>query len=229
MPGRYMQSQNKNRSRFYILLSVVLIIIIIKWGIPLFMNMVAGNVVVVKPTQKDIFPPQVPILSALPEATNSASVEIDGYTEKDVSVELLLNDVVDKTSKADDSGNFSLNSSLKFGQNRIQVRAKDAAGNESLSDVELINYDNKPITLTISSPADGSEYFGKVSQVVDIKGSIDKTDGQVTVNNSFVQVGHDGSFDYSFPLSSGDNNITVSATDKAGNQDQKTFKLTYTP
>ncbi len=229
MPGRYIRSQSKNKSRFYILLSIVFIIIIAKWGVPMFMNVVAGNVAVVKTKEKDIFPPQTPTISALPESTNSASFEVDGYTEKAVQVELLLNDQTDKVSTADATGAFSFNSNLKFGQNRIQLRATDASGHQSLSDVSLVNYDNKPINLIVSSPADGGEYFGKLNQIIDIKGSIDKPGGQVTINNSFVQVEHDGSFIHSFTLSGGENDLTIVASDKAGNQDQKTIKLTYTP
>lgn len=229
MSGRYKQSQNKSRSRFYIFLSVVFVIVMIKWGIPLFMNMVAGNGAQRVNIDNDIIPPQAPIISALPDATNSARIVIEGYTEAAASVELLLNDQVDKINVADQTGSFVFETSLISGQNRVQIRAKDSKGNESMSQVTLVSYDNKPIELTVSTPKDGSEYFGKINQVIDIKGEVDKAGSQVLINNSFVQVDRSGAFIHRFMLSGGENMIKIVASDKAGNTAEKTLRLIYTP
>lgn len=229
MAGRYKQSKNRNRSRFYILLSVIFVVVMFKWGIPLFVDFVAGNGAVRVNTNKDIIPPQSPVISALPEATNSASLTIDGFTEKGANVELLVNDNIDKINIADETGAFTFESSLISGQNRIQLRAKDSAGNESMSEVSLVVFDNKPIELTMVSPQDGSEYFGKINQVIDIKGEISKSSGQVLINNSFVQVDKTGQFIHRFMLSGGENTIKMVASDKAGNTAEKTLKLIYTP
>ena len=229
MSGRYKQSQKKNKSRYYYLLSIIFVVVMIKWGVPLFMNLVAGSGGQRIDSSKDIIPPQSPIISALTEATNSARLEIDGFTEKGAKVELLVNDTVDKVGKADESGAFIFETILITGQNRIQLRAKDEADNESMSEVFLVQYDNKPINLTISSPKDGSEYFGKLNQVIDIKGEIDKTNGQVLINNSFVMVEKSGAFVHRFMLSGGENLIKVLASDNAGNIAELDFKLFYTP
>ncbi len=229
MSGRYKQSQNKSRSRFYIFLSVVFVIVMFKWGIPLFMNMVAGNGAQRVNTDNDIIPPQAPIISALPDATNSARIVIEGYTEAAASVELLLNDQVEKINVADQTGSFVFETSLISGQNRVQIRAKDSKGNESMSQVTLVSFDNKPIELTVSTPKDGSEYFGKINQVIDIKGEVDKLGSQVLINNSFVQVDRSGAFIHRFMLSGGENMITIMASDKAGNTAEKTLRLIYTP
>ena len=193
------------------------------------MDFVAGNGAVRVNTSKDIIPPQSPIISALPEATNSARVAVEGFTEKGTQVQILVNDIVDKVDIADDSGLFSFETNLIPGLNRIQLRAKDAANNESMSEVTLITFDNKPIELIVVSPKDGSEYFGKINQIIDIKGEINKTDGQVLINNSFVQVDKTGQFVHRFMLSGGENTIKVVASDKAGNTAEKTLKLVYTP
>lgn len=229
MSGRYKQSQNKSRSRFYIFLSVVFVIVMIKWGIPLFMNMVAGNGAQRVNIDNDIIPPQAPIISALPDATNSARIVIEGYTEAAASVELLLNDQVEKINVADQTGSFVFETSLISGQNRVQIRAKDSKGNESMSQVTLVSFDNKPIELTVSTPKDGSEYFGKINQVIDIKGEVDKLGSQVLINNSFVQVDRSGAFIHRFMLSGGENMIKIVASDKAGNTAEKTLRLIYTP
>lgn len=229
MSGRYKQSQNKSRSRFYILLSVVFVVVMFKWGIPLFVNLVAGSGAQRVDTTKDIIPPQSPIISALPEATNSARLYIEGFTEAEANVELILNDQTDKMVKASGTGEFVFDSVLIAGQNKIQLRAKDEAGNESMSEVTMIEYDNKPIELTIASPSDGSEYFGKTSQVIDIKGNVSKANSQVTINNSFVQVDRSGAFLHRFMLSGGENIIKVVVADKAGNSAEKSFRIIYTP
>jgi len=193
------------------------------------MDLVAGSGASRVETGKDIIPPQSPVISALPEATNSSRVIVEGYTEAGAKVELLVNDRVDKIINADETGSFIFETALISGQNRILLRAKDEAENESNSEIYLILFDNKPINLIIASPKDGSEYFGKTNQVIDIKGSIDKTNSQVLINNSFVQVDKTGSFVHRFMLSGGENNITVTATDRAGNTAESKFRIIYTP
>jgi bacillopeptidase F len=229
MAGRYKKSQNKNRSRFYILLSVIFVFVMFKWGLPLFMNLVAGSGAQRINTDNDIIPPQSPIISALPDATNSARIVIEGFTEVGASVELLLNDSVDKITKADETGSFIFETSLISGQNRVQLRAKDETGNESMSEVTLVTYDNKPVELTVTSPKDGSEYFGKINQAIDIKGEVDKAGSQILINGSFVQVDRAGAFLHRFMLTGGENIINIVASDKAGNTAEKTLRLIYTP
>ena len=109
------------------------------------------------------------------------------------------------------------------------VKATDSAGNSSQSDARLINYDNKPVELTIDSPKDGNQYFGSNSQTIDIVGTVSKPDSNVTVNGSFVFVGKDGSFDQRFQLSNGDNNLKVIAVDTAGNTVEKDLKVVFIP
>ncbi len=229
MTGRYKQSQNKNRSRFYIFLSVVFVFVMFKWGIPLFMNLVAGGGATRLDASKDIIPPQSPIVSALPEATNSAKLVIEGFTEAGANVELLLNDQVNKMIVADPNGAFVFETLLISGQNRVQLRAKDAANNESLSEVFLVTMDSKPIELVVSSPKDGSEYFGKTNQIIDITGEVDKAGSQVTINNSFVMVDKSGTFLHRFMLTGGENILKIVASDKAGNTVAKSIRLIYTP
>lgn len=227
--GKYRRTQEKNRSRFYLFLSVVLVIVMIKWGVPLFVNILAGKGVAVDKTEKDVIPPQSPALSALAEATNSSSLLVEGYTEGKAKLELLVNDVLETTGVAKDDGSFGLNGNLKNGANRIQVRATDESGNASLSEIKIITVDKEPLELTIASPKDGTEYFGKNSQTVEIVGKTNKTNVQVIANNSFVDVNRDGTFAHKLLLNAGENNIKLIASDKAGNVDEKSIRVTYTP
>lgn len=201
----------------------------IKWGIPYFMKVVAGNGGQRITQEKDIIPPQTPIVSALPEATNSSSILVEGYTEGKAALDLLINDKISTTDRANNDGSFAIRGNLDTGSNRIQIRAADEAGNQSVSPIKIVIYDNKPVEITISSPKDGSEFFGKNSQIIEVKGSVNKPEADVTVNNSFVVVDKTGGFVHKYQLSGGDNEIKIVATDNAQNTAESTVKIVYTP
>ena len=230
MIGKYRQAKTKSRSTYYIVLSVVFVIVMLKWGVPGFINLISGpSKKQPVSTYQDNLPPQTPVISALPEATNSAKIVVNGFTEKTVDTELYLNDALTDTKKSDDNGAFSLQGSLEKGANRVIVKARDSAGLSSQSEVIMITFDDKAVELTIDSPKDGSEFFGGNNQTVDISGSVSKPEATVIVNGSYTFVGKDGKFNQRIQLSNGDNNLTISATDKAGNKVEKSLKLTFTP
>ncbi len=201
----------------------------IKWGIPFFVNVMAGDGSPRVKQEKDIIPPQAPIVSALPEATNSSLLLIEGYTEPNAALDFLINDQISLTAKANDDGSFASTATLELGTNRVQVRAADAAGNINVSEVKMVVFDSKPLDLTVSSPKDGSEFFGKNNQVVDIQGEVSKPETQIIINNSFVIVEKDGTFIHRLQLEPGTNDINVVASDKAGNTAEDTISLVYTP
>lgn len=229
MRGQYRAKKERGRSRFYILLSIIFVAIMLKWGIPAFLNTVSGPEMQKKQSlnEKDIIPPQQPVLSAVPEATNSAKITLQGYTESGAQVELMVNDVVSGQTTADDSGLFSFDTTLKTGSNTIIVTAKDAAGNASMSPTTTITYDNTPVKLTVDSPKDGDTFFGQTNQTVTVSGKVSKSDSQVLVNNNFAQVGSDGAFSYRMTLTDGDNPIHVVATDKSGNTDDAMLTVVF--
>ena len=229
MSGRYRVAKEKNKSRYYILLSIVFVIVLFKWGIPFFIEIVAGKGSPRQNTDQDLIPPQAPTLSALPDATNSASLLIEGYTEANASLDILINDRISLTDKAKADGSFSIIATLDAESNRVQIRATDEAGNTSVSEVEMVQLDRKPIEVTITSPKDGTEFFGKNNQVVDIKGEANKSDAQIIINTSFVVVEKDGTFVQRIQLQNGSNEIKVVASDKAGNSTERVFNLLYTP
>lgn len=193
------------------------------------MNVVAGDGAPRVNQDKDVIPPQTPILSALPEATNSSSLLIEGYTEPGAALDFLINDQISVTDSAKGDGSFSKIATLDIGSNRVQVRAADFAGNINISEVKIVVFDNKPLEVDILSPKDGSEFFGKNNQVVDIQGEVSKPDSQVIVNNSFVTTDNDGKFVHRLQLQDGTNEIKVVASDKAGNFAETKITLVYTP
>lgn len=230
MNGKYRATKEKNRSGFYIVLSVIFLIVLLKWGIPVFIGVLSSpSSTPNNTTMNDNVPPQIPVISALPEATNSSKIKVEGFTEMDADVELFVNDEVADSGKADSNGAFTLRGNLVKGSNRIQLKAKDASTNISQSEIVTVTYDDKPIELIISSPKDGSEYYGSVNQTVDIKGAVNKNDATVIVNGSYASVDKEGSFNQRIMLNNGDNNIVVKVSDRSGNQVEKSFKLIYNP
>lgn len=211
------------------LLSVIFIVVMYKWGIPFFVEVIAGKGSVLINQEQDVIPPQSPVLSALPEATGSASILVEGYTEAGAALDLMVNDAISQTSKAEADGSFAIYGILSIGSNRVYVRAADEAGNVSSSEVKLVSFDNKPVVLTVLSPKDGSEFFGKNNQVIDITGEVNKAYSQVIINNSFVVLDKEGKFSHRFQLADGNNEIKIVASDRAGNTDETMIKILYTP
>ena len=132
------------------------------------------------------------------------------------------------SDKSDDQGAFKIKVRLSEGENRIQVKAKDDQENESESAVKTIVYDKSEITITIESPADGAEVFGKNSQNLTVSGRVSQPEASVTVNGSFARVDGEGKFSVVIRLNEGDNDVLVKAVGRAGNAAEKTVKVRLT-
>jgi len=227
MRGTYRDRKRGNDSWKYFLISVVFIGVFIKWGIPLFLDILSG------PTGKKIkiteeaIPPIIPQLSALPEATFSASIQVEGFTDKEVEVTVMVNDQNGDSTITDKEGAFTLTAKLADGENRIQVKAKNSDQKESTSVIKIVSRDDKPITITLDSPKDGSEFLGKTNQVVEFRGKLDKSEADLTINNAFARVMSDGRFSLMFRLAEGENEIKLVAIDKAGNRAEKSLRINF--
>ncbi|MEK7063990.1 MAG: Ig-like domain-containing protein [Patescibacteria group bacterium] len=222
----------KNRSGFaYFILTVLFVFFMVKWGVPLFVDLVAG------PTgtkggllnnSEDNVPPQTPVLSALPEVTNSAEVTVEGYTEPKAEISVWRNEEMVASDKSDAGGAFKVNLRLTEGENRIQVKAKDEKENESESLIKTIVYDKSEITITVEAPTDGAEIFGKSNQNLTVSGKASQPEATVTVNGSFARVDSGGKFSVVIRLNEGDNDILVKAVGRAGNTAEKAIKVKLT-
>jgi len=224
----YRSRGKKSGSVFYIIVAVALAIFMFKWGLPLFVDLLAGpGGEIVKQQTEDTIPPQTPILSALPEATNSARIIVEGYTEADAEVTALVNGDRFDSAQTGEDGAFRFEVTLKDGENTIIVSARDKAGNESVSPAKTVVFDVSPIQITLDSPKDGDEFFVK-DQSVTVSGKVNKSDAAVTVNGSLARTDADGNFSSSLRLSEGENTITVKAVGRAGNQSEKSITVRLT-
>ncbi len=119
--------------------------------------------------------------------------------------------------------NWTANVALNYGQNPINVRATDGAGNQS-AEVQIIvtrPQDTTPPTVTITSPENGHSTEASsitVSGNASDPGTYATGVAQVTVNGSPATLNPDGTWTIANVALTGDSTeITALATDVAGN------------
>ena len=175
----------------------------------------------------DNIPPPPPQIAPLPEATNSASLEIVGNAELDSTLILFLNGIEVKKILVSNEGKFSIRQiKLDEGENNLFAKAVDLAGNESQESVrQVIFFDKEPPVLEIESPKNGDSFFDDQKEIT-IKGKTEK-DAIVNINERKVIVNLEGEFESVYSLSEGTNEILIVSSDKAGNKTQESLKVYY--
>lgn len=176
----------------------------------------------------DKTPPAPPFFDYFPEAVSKTGFEIKGKSEEGATIIINFNDATQEVL-TETSGEFSYNVSLIKGSNTFFATAKDASGNESVkSKIVTVVFDNEPPKLDISTPGDGASYFGSKQKDLNITGS---TEVGVTlyVNERYIEVNpEEGTFSYVYSLDVGENSLNFKSTDKAGNQTEKTYRVSFT-
>ena len=227
------EKRNLRRAVLFTFLTLFLILATIFWGIPALIKMSVffGDIrSSFQPVEiKDNLPPQAPALNALSEATNQSEIEVSGLTEAGAVVKIFLTGQETKEIVADNEGNFSSGKlKLTLGKNEIYAVAIDKAGNQSETSKKIsVWYDNEPPALEISQPEDG-ETISDEKGKIEIIGKTEE-EAELTINDHRVILNQEGSFKYPFSLSLGENEILIIATDKAGNQTEKTLTINYSP
>ncbi|MBI5071285.1 hypothetical protein HZB93_00060 [Candidatus Falkowbacteria bacterium] len=168
-----------------------------------------------------------PKFTGFPTVTNQEKVTLRGTARADAVVVIFDKDKkAVAMASADAEGNFIFeNVSLVAGENKFTARALNAVRRSSRTSGEIvIKFDTAAPTLEVQSAAglvvNDKNYIasGKAAP-----GSI------VTVNGVAATVGADGTWSANIPLTSGENNLTVTATDPAGNLASTTETVTYVP
>jgi len=230
--ARTEERQSIRRAIFFTFLTVVSIFAFIFLGLPVLAKF-AGFLTDLKKSglpieRNDTTPPAPPRLESLPEYTNEFSVEVKGTTEAGASIILFLNDDEEELVVNKD-GEFNFTFKLDKGENTVSVKASDAAGNESQeTDVYKIIFDNEPPELEITSPEDGKEFYGSKERQVSINGKTEES-ASVTINDRIVAVDVSGNFTFVTTLSEGENGFTIKTEDKAGNSNEASLTLRFTP
>jgi hypothetical protein len=216
------------------MLAIVIIALAIFVGIPglikvaVFLGDLNNNANPI--SQTDTIPPPPPQLIPLPEAINTTTVTVAGYAEKGSLLSLYVNGAKVKESLVDDQGSFSFTTiTLVDGLNTIYAKTKDAAGNESTisPSLQVQVYTENP-TVTIIEPVEGQKFYGISNQQLIVEGST-HSKNRVLINEHQVLMGADGTFKHRLQLNEGDNTITITAIDPAGNEVQETRNVTFQP
>lgn len=227
--------EKKSRQQIVVIFLVLIAIFagIFFVGIPFLIKMSAllgdlrgGDQITTTTTRAaPLFPPT---LEPLPEATNSAQITVKGSAQSGLNVEIILNNESVKKIVADSDGNFIASGiTLKDGENSLRAQASNDSEKSGLSQTYFIIYKKSAPSLEVSEPNDGANLSGDNKEVK----IVGKTDLQVTatVNDRWVIVNSDGSFNTSYLLSSGENILKIVARDAAGNETTLERKVTYNP
>jgi len=161
-------------------------------------------------TINDITPPAQPTLNTITSPTNISSQTLSGAKEVDTSIWINGVDVV----LLDSSVNWSHSYNLTEGTNNISVTSRDAAGNESTPITTTIILDTSapaaPILYAVVSPTNISPQT--LSGTKEANASIWINNIEVIPINSSI------TWTYDFSLSEGENNISITSKDSAGNE-----------
>jgi RHS repeat-associated protein len=167
--------------------------------------------------------PSAPVVMQPTSPTAAMRVQISGNSEVSAQIEI-AGGAAKVTAAADTQGLFSAEVILKTDRvNRLYVTAINAFGRSSPAQIDIIQ-DATPPQLFIDAPMEGAELMndtitvlGRIGDVLSGALGID-----VTVNgqpaNVDIGIGTNGTFErMGVPLQLGDNLITATATDAAGN------------
>lgn len=173
-----------------------------------------------------ILPPIAPRIVLPFESTNSSNVAVSGFAEKNVTIELLKNDVSIGKVMTNDNGEFKFSDiQLDSGDNTFSAIAiSDKAGSSEPSKDTKVAFDNASPELTMTNPAEEKMKVDVAD--FDIIGKTEKT-ARVTINGRIAIMDDNGQFKIKYQLSAGKNTIEVIVRDLAGNETKKTIEITY--
>ena len=224
----------ENQSRKNLFLSIfgiiVVLILLVKFGIPLLVNFslfLSGQKKDEPSKNASYSYLSPPVLNQTANATNSAEFIVTGTALKNEEIEVYVNDSLFDKKETEDNGNFSFRVTLQTGDNKIKAKAKKDDRESDFSNELEVAYKNAPPSLSVDSPTDGQK-FEKDQNTAQVFG---KTDSgiKITVNGFWAVIDENNSFSYNFPLQNGDNTIKIEAVDQAGNKTEKEIKVTYSP
>lgn len=226
------EKKNKRKAATLVTLSIVFVVLMFFYGLPLLVKLANVAYDFKKTSQpieiNDTTPPPPPRIDALPVATNKTSLTISGSSEPGATV---IIDQNGKTHEAaiDNDGKFSLTIDLSDGENFIKASTKDSAGNESYdTKTYSVTFDNEKPELTITSPQNGSDFYGSSQKKLTIKGTTEE-DVKLQINDRLAIVDSSGNFSFPVQLNEGTNSFNIKATDLADNTTEVTIDVNFTP
>lgn len=229
--NRIQEQKSSKKLAASVILTIVIFIVLLFWGIPLLIGMssfLSGLNQPKEDTPKNQNPVFAPFLEPTFEATNSMPIQIKGYANTEGDIELYLNGDLYDTVLASSDGSFIFPQViLNDGPNKLWTKVSvDNKKSENSSEIVILYSKEKP-DLEITSPEEGSAVSSENKKVA-VSGST-QSGNAITINEHFIVVDPEGKFSYDLPLTDGDNIIKVTATDKAGNQTSVERTVKYSP
>jgi flagellar hook assembly protein FlgD len=165
------------------------------------------------PVEVDTTPPTLQLANLANEQLTTAEsvLTIEGTTDANVSV-LVSGDP--RPIPVDARGLFRVTRQLSEGVNILDVRAVDAAGNESIISREVM-LRTQPPELVLLEPAENNAFVK--NSLITVRG-VSTSDATVTINGNQATVNEEGQFLIDLVLDEGENIIRVVASDPVGNQ-----------
>lgn len=228
--------QKKNKQNFIATLVIIIILLYgtFFWVLPFVISSIGTIKNKSNPTNKTINPTDQatlapPVLNIPFEATNTAQINISGYSSPNSKVELFIDDEKKQTVDTDSGGNFHINDvDLSLGINNIYGKTVDDSGKESLpSKTMILTYDNNKPLLKIYEPEDNKQIQGG-DKKVKVSGKTD-SGTQVFINGNQTIVDKDGNFSSTMEINEGDNNFDIKAVNLASNISESSRKVSYKP
>ncbi len=177
----------------------------------------------------DTIAPPPPTLAPIAQYSKSKEVNIKGNAEPGAEITLFVNDEEAGKTITEAGGTFSFSKVLlpKEGKNIIDAIATDKSGNQSNKSAKLIvTRDTKKPKLEVAKPSDGQTFSGEDNQIK-VKGTTE-AGATVRVNNIQAQIRAGGVFETTVVATEpGSIKITVTATDKAGNERKVELTVAY--
>ncbi|MFH0936994.1 MAG: hypothetical protein V1808_01745 [Candidatus Daviesbacteria bacterium] len=237
--GKRQEKRARRRLLIVFFVSIILLYSFFTWFFP---SLVGGLSILnrFKPTSQAQAPVSEsatlapPVLNIPYEATSSAQISINGYSVPKSQVEIYLDDELATTTDVREDGSFNTEPiSLKIGTNNIFGKTLEISENNEVSKKSLpskvikVFFDNEKPKLEIAEPQDNQTVNGE--RKINISGQTDDDNITVTINGTRAVVNQEGNFLGNLELSDGENNITISATDLAGNDTSVSRKVTFIP
>jgi hypothetical protein len=192
----------------------------------LFVDKIRGTSKPINQTQTIIV--QTPVLDWLPEATNSAITKLTGSGQSGDTVIIYTNNTEANNITVGEDNNFTIKDfKLSDGNNTIYAIQKDKNGNKSdKSNLITVMVNKKMPTLQISTPSGDVTNINGDNNLFALSGKTE-AENSVTVNDRIAPVDGNGIFNYTYPLNDGDNNLSIIATNPAGNTIKVDKKIIY--
>ena len=223
------EEQITKKTIFLGILTIFVFISVLIFGLPLLIkfSVFLGESKSKKDTQtENIVPPLAPRFTVPFDATNSATLNINGFAEPKTTVELFKNDVSLNKIEVSDSCDFSFeNVALDEGGNDFSaVAIKGDTTSSEKSKILIISYDKTNPELTLTNPSETSLTVDSAD--FDVVG---KTEAgvSVSINGRIASVDDNGNFKLKIQLNSGNNDIEIIVTDAAGNKTTKKIAIKY--